>query len=106
MYATHRRRHLIFSGGVQSRKVPTTTLFFYENISPGGGNFHIYWYGTCHFWGAFFRAGNKFWGIIFDKIIGGHKFWGIIFSITNYGPIIRFYFQHELNFRVYTLYGM
>ena len=44
------------------------------------------------FCGAFFRAGNKFWGIIFGKIIGGHKFWGIIFSITNYGPIIRYLF--------------
>ena len=34
--------------------------------------------GRAIFWGAFFGAGNKFWGIIFGKIIGGHKFWGII----------------------------
>ena len=60
---------------------------------PGGGVTSIYTgTGRAIFWGAFFRAGNKFWGIIFGKIIGGHKFWGIIFSITNYGPIIRYLF--------------
>ena len=74
---------------------------------PRGGVTSIYTgTGRAIFWGAFFRAGNQFWGIIFGKIIGGHKFWGIIFSITNYGPIIRYLFQHELNFRVYTLYGI
>ena len=32
-----------------------------SNLSPGGGgNYHIYRYGMCHFWGAFFRAENKF----------------------------------------------
>ena len=44
--------------------------------------------GCAIFWGAFFGAGNKFWGIIFGTIIGGHKFWGIIFCITiNFGEI-------------------
>ena len=62
--------------------------------NPGGGGVTSIYTGTGRaiFWGAFFQAGNKFWGIIFGKIIGGHKFWGIIFSITNYGPIIRYLF--------------
>ena len=79
---------------------------YYER--PGGGGVTSIYTGTGRaiFWGAFFRAGHKFWGIIFGKIIGGHKFWGIIFSITNYGPSLDIYFQHELNFRVYTLYGI
>ena len=59
---------------------------------PGGVTSIYTGTGRAIFWGAFFRAGNKFWGIIFGKIIGGHKFWGIIFSITNYGPIIRYLF--------------
>ena len=63
------------------------------SLTPRGGVTSIYTgTGRAIFWGAFFRAGNKFWGIIFGKIIGGHKFWGIIFSITNYGPIIRYLF--------------
>ena len=66
---------------------------FVRYYVPGGGVTSIYTgTGRAIFWGAFFRAGNKFWGIIFGKIIGGHKFWGIIFSITNYGPIIRYLF--------------
>ena len=60
---------------------------------PGGGVTSIYTgTGRAIFWGAFFRAGNKFWGIIFGKIIGGHKCWVIIFSITNNGPITRYLF--------------
>ena len=59
---------------------------------PGGVTSIYTGTGSAIFWGAFFRAGNKFWGIIFGKIIGGHKFWGIIFSITNYGPIISYLF--------------
>ena len=23
-------------------------------VETQGGNFHIYWYGTCHFWGCLF----------------------------------------------------
>ena len=46
----------------------------------GGGNFHTYWYGMCHFLGCLFSGRNKFWGITFGEIIHGHKFWGIIFS--------------------------
>ena len=34
--------------------------------------------GCAIFWGAFFRAENKLWGIIFGKITGSHKFWGVI----------------------------
>ena len=58
-------------------------------LFPGGGVTSMYT-GTVRaiFWGAFFGAGNKFWGIIFGKSIGGHKFWGIIFCITiNFGEI-------------------
>ena len=67
---------------------------FVRYYVPGRGGVTSIYTGTGRaiFWGAFFRAGNKFWGIIFGKIIGGHKFWGIIFSITNYGPIIRYLF--------------
>ena len=73
---------------------PCFRLFVQQRCRiPGGGVTSIYTgTGRAIFWGAFFRAGNKFWGIIFGKIIGGHKFWGIIFSITNYGPIIRYLF--------------
>ena len=34
--------------------------------------------GCAIFRGRFFRAENKFWGIIFGKITGTHKFWGVI----------------------------
>ena len=54
--------------------------------TPGGGgggvgNYHICRYagtGCAIFWGAFFRAENKFWGIIFGKITSSNKFWGVI----------------------------
>ena len=103
-------------------------------MCPGGGGVTSIYTGTGRavFWGAFFGAGNKFWGFIFGKIIGGHKFWGIIFCITiNFGvlfsktnyynnytlsncwisapimdPSLDIYLQHELNFRVYTLYDI
>ena len=45
----------------------------------GGGVTTIYTGTGCAiFWGAFFRAENKFWGIIFGKITSCHKFWGVI----------------------------
>ena len=47
-------------------------------FSRGGGDYHICRYGMCHFWGAFFRTENKFWGIIFGKITTFYKFWGVI----------------------------
>ena len=47
----------------------------------GGGNNHICWYRICHFWGAFFRAENRFWGIIIGKITRSHEFGGVIFFI-------------------------
>ena len=34
--------------------------------------------GCAIFWGAFFRAENKFLGIIFAKITSSHTFWGVI----------------------------
>ena len=34
--------------------------------------------GCAIIWGAFFRAENKFWGIIFGKITSIHNFWGVI----------------------------
>ena len=34
--------------------------------------------GCAIFWGAFFPAENKFWGIIFAKISSTHKSWGVI----------------------------
>ena len=34
--------------------------------------------GCAIFWGAFFRAENKLWGIIFGKVTSSHKFWGVI----------------------------
>ena len=34
--------------------------------------------GCAIFWGAFFRAEDKFWGITFGKITSSHKFWGVI----------------------------
>ena len=37
------------------------------------------------FLGCFFRAGNKFWGIIFGKITSSHKFWGVIFENNSKG---------------------
>ena len=45
----------------------------------GGGVTTIYaGMGCAIFWGAFFRAENKFWGIVFGKITGSHKFLGVI----------------------------
>ena len=55
--------------------------------NPGGGGVTTIYEGTecAIFWGAFFRAENKFWGIIFGKITSSHKFWGVIFrKITLY----------------------
>ena len=53
---------------------------------PGGVTSIYTGTGCAIFWGAFFQVENKFWGIIFGKIIHGHKFWGIIFSMTlNFG---------------------
>ena len=37
------------------------------------------------FGGAFFRAENKFWGIIFAKITSNHKFWGVILENNSLG---------------------
>ena len=47
---------------------------------PGGGGVTTIYGGTgcAIFWGAFFRAENKFWGITFGKITSSHKFWGVI----------------------------
>ena len=45
----------------------------------GGGVTTIYeGTGCAIFWGAFFPAENKFWGIISGKITSSHKFWGVI----------------------------
>ena len=45
----------------------------------GGGVTTIYeGTGCAIFWGAFFPAENKFWGIIFGKMTSSHKFWGVI----------------------------
>ena len=45
----------------------------------GGGVTTIYeGTGCAIFRGAFFRAENKFWGIVFGKITSSHKFWGVI----------------------------
>ena len=45
----------------------------------GGGVTTIYeGTGCAIFWGAFFRAENKFWGIIFGKITSSHKFLCVI----------------------------
>ena len=47
--------------------------------SPGGEVTTIYeGTGCAIFWGAFYPAENKFWGIIFGKMTSSHKFWGII----------------------------
>ena len=47
--------------------------------SPRGGVTTIYaGTGCAIFWGAVFRAENKFWGITFGKITSSHKFWGVI----------------------------
>ena len=68
---------------------------------PGGVTSIYTGRGRAIFWGAFFRAGNKFWGIIFGKIIG------VSFSASPImDPSLGIYFQHELNSRVYTLYGI
>ena len=34
--------------------------------------------GCAIFWGAFFRAENKFWGTIFGKITSSNEFRGVI----------------------------
>ena len=50
------------------------------HLAPGGGGVTTIYAGTecAIFLGAFFRAENKFWGIIFGKITSSHKFWGVI----------------------------
>ena len=62
--------------------VPLFSQNVMEVIGPGGVTSIYTGTGRAIFWGAFFGAGNTFWGIIFGKIIGGYKFWGIIFCIT------------------------
>ena len=34
----------------------------------GGNNYYICWYAMCHILGAFFRAENQFWDVIFGEI--------------------------------------
>ena len=58
---------------------------FHLQTPGGGGNYHICRYGMCHFWGAFFLAENKFWGIIFAKITSSHKFWSVILENNSLG---------------------
>ena len=51
----------------------------FEICFRGGGVTTIYaGTGCAIFWGAFFRAENKFCGITFGKITSSHKFWGVI----------------------------
>ena len=47
---------------------------------PGGGGVTTIYEGTgcAILWGAFFRAENKFWGIILGKITSSHEFLGVI----------------------------
>ena len=59
----------------------------------GGGNYHIRRYEMCHFWRAFFRAENKFWGIIFGKITSSHKFGGVILEIKLFRVLILIKFH-------------
>ena len=49
-------------------------------IARGGGGVTTIYAGTgcAIFCGAFFRAENKFWGIVFGKITICHKIWGVI----------------------------
>ena len=50
-----------------------------DERAPGGGVTTMHaGTGCATFWGAFSRAENKFWGIIFGKITSSHKFWGVI----------------------------
>ena len=59
----------------------TTTLKIPQHLIKywGGGVTTIHaGTGSAIFGGTFFRAENKLWSIMFDKIIGSHKFWGII----------------------------
>ena len=48
--------------------------------SRGGGDVTTIYEGTecAIFWGAFFPAEDKFWGIVFGKMTSSHKFWGVI----------------------------
>ena len=39
-----------------------TTFVLLQKRKSRGNYYHIYRYGMCHFWGAFFRAENKFSG--------------------------------------------
>ena len=57
------------------------------------GNYHIYWYEMCHFWGVFYRAENTFWGVIFGKVTSSHRFWGVIFekSLFRVSIFIKFH---------------
>ena len=55
----------------------STVLTSYDNL--GEGVTTMYAGRRCPItWGAFLRAENKFWGIIFGKIASSHKFWGVI----------------------------
>ena len=50
------------------------------HVFPGGGGVTTIYEGTgcAIFWGAFFPAENKRWGIIFGKMTSSHKFWCVI----------------------------
>ena len=51
-----------------------------------------------NFWGAFFRAENKFWGITFGKITSSHKFWGVILEKYLFRVLILINFLSWLKF--------
>ena len=55
--------------------------------------------GCAIFWGAFFRAENKFWGIIFGKITSIHKFWDVILEkyLIRVLILIKFHLLGELS---------
>ena len=79
----------------------------------GGGVTTIYaGTGCAIFWGAFFRAENKFWGITFGKITSSHKFWGVILEkyLFRVLILINFHLVKILdgchNFRVYIFNGL
>ena len=71
------------SNPISRKKVFAVSLALFN---PGGGVTTIYaGTGCAIFWGAFFRAKNKFWGIIFAKITSSHKFWGVILENNSLG---------------------
>ena len=80
------RTDFVSWGGEEITELAPYFPLFSSDQTWGGGVTTIYaGTGCAIFWGAFFGAENKFWGIIFGKITSSNKFWGVILENNSLG---------------------